>query len=247
MRISVITAVYNRSHTIARAINSVTSQDYYDVEHIIIDGASNDGTKEIILKLSSKNQKFISEPDLGIYDALNKGINLSTGDIVCFLHSDDIFNNEYVLSEVASIFSNESVDVVYGDVIFFKKNDVNKIKRRYNSKLLTKKNLASGFMPAHPAMFIKKSIYKEIGCFNISYKIAGDYDFLCRLVNKTEYVFKKVSNIYVRMQLGGISTNNFKNKMILNKEVYKACNLNNINTNYFKLSFKYFLKIKELF
>ena len=247
MKISVITAVYNRKNTIERVIQSIRSQDYNDIEYIIIDGSSNDGTCEIIKQNLQSGDKFISEPDFGIYDALNKGIELSTGEIICFLHSDDIFDNNNVLTTISSIFKNQDFDVVYGDVIFFNKNNIALKSRHYKSKKLSKKNLSWGFMPAHPAMFIRKNVYKEIGLFNINYKIAGDYDFLCRLVNHGKYKFKKIPNILIRMQSGGVSTKNIKNKILLNREVLRACKNNKINSNYIKLIIKYFFKIIELY
>ena len=161
MKFSIITATYNREKTIKRSIESTKSQDYKNVELVMIDGASSDKTVEAAKPYLTKNDILISEKDKGIYDALNKGIENSTGEIIGFLHSDDIFSTKSVLSMIASVFKENDVDLVYGDASFFKGKNINKSIRKYKSDKLSKKNLAWGKMPAHTAMFFKKEIYQR--------------------------------------------------------------------------------------
>ena len=222
LKISIITAVFNREDTICRSIKSIQDQDYNNIEHIIIDGASTDNTLPIIKNLIRRNDVLISEKDLGIYDALNKGIQFSTGDIICFMHSDDFFDNKNVLSKINNLFTDFNVDIVYWNASFFK-----------------------GLMPAHPSMFIKKHIYIKHGLFNIDYKIAGDFEWLCRISKDQEISSYKVGDNFVKMQYGGASTNGLKSLYFLNKEVRKALCFNNIKSSYFKLLFKYLKKISE--
>ena len=246
MKVSIITATFNREGTIKRAIKSIKGQLYRDIEVVIVDGASADGTMAVVKPLLSKNDSCVSEKDGGIYDALNKGIERSSGEIIGFLHSDDIFYNDSVISKVVELFKDESVDVVYGDACFFRKGNVEKTVRYYRSSELSLKNLAWGQMPAHTAMFVRKSIYQNCGGFDISYKICGDYEFLCRLVSsftpKSVYLPEKI----VRMQIGGVSTGGFKNTIILNREVLRSCRANGIYTNLFMVLSKYPSKILQL-
>jgi glycosyltransferase involved in cell wall biosynthesis len=246
LKVSIITATFNREGTIKRAIRSIKGQLYQNIEVVIVDGASTDGTITVVKPLLSKNDSCVSEKDGGIYDALNKGIERSTGEIIGFLHSDDIFYNDSVISKVVESFKDESVDVVYGDACFFRKGNFKKTVRYYRSHELSLKNLAWGQMPAHTAMFVRKSIYQNYGGFDTSYKICGDYEFLCRLVSivtpKSVYLPEKI----VRMQIGGVSTGGFKNTVILNKEVLMSCRANGIYTNLFMILSKYPSKILQL-
>lgn len=245
MKISVITAVYNRKRTIKRAILSVKNQVYPNVELIVIDGGSTDGTIDILKGLINENDILISEKDHGIYDALNKGIIKSTGDIICFLHSDDLFENTNVLFRINELFNMHQVDIVYGNVTFFKKEFENILVRKYTSPKFTKNNLSYGLMPAHPAMFVKKTIFLKHGLFDIKYKIAGDFDWLCKIIKDDDLKTVKVNENFIRMQYGGASTNGFKSLVLLNKEVMFSLRTNNFKSSYFKLVFKYFKKILE--
>jgi glycosyltransferase involved in cell wall biosynthesis len=245
MKITIITAVYNRNKNIKRAILSVKEQMYKNIELIIVDGGSNDGTVDAIKSLLDENDTFISESDNGIYDALNKGVTLASGEVIAFLHSDDLYFDNNVISEVVDAFSDDTVDVVYGDVVFFSGRNVLKIKRRYRSDTLSEKNLAWGKMPAHTAMFIRRRVYEKIGYFDTDFKIAGDYDFLCRVVQYADLKSVYLSSVLVRMQLGGLSTGGFRNSILLNKEVFSAIRKNGIYTNVFMLLSKYPSKILQ--
>ena len=245
MKISVITATYNREKSILRSIDSTKSQDYKNVELVMIDGESSDKTVEVAKPYLTENDILISEKDKGIYDALNKGIENSTGEIIGFLHSDDIFSTKSVLSMIASVFKENDVDLVYGDASFFKGENINKSIRKYKSDKLSKKNLAWGKMPAHTAMFFKKEIYQRYGYFKTNYKICGDYEFLCRIASRANIKSLYIPQVFVRMQTKGASTSGLRSTIQLNKEIYKACNENKIYTNYFMIMSKYPSKILQ--
>lgn len=245
LKVSVITATYNREKTVERAIKSIKNQNYDNVQVIVIDGESTDKTISKIRPLLDDGDILISEPDHGLYHALNKGLDLADGDIIAFMHSDDLYFDNNVIFDVIRAFHDDSIDVVYGDACFFSGNNIKKIKRRYKSDILSKKNLAWGKMPAHPSMFIRKQIYKEIGYFQTNYKIAGDYEFLCRMVNNRKINSLHLSRPLVLMQKGGISTSGLKNTILLNKEVYRSIRQNQIYTNIFMLLSRYPSKILE--
>ena len=243
MKISVITATYNRDSTIERAIKSVKNQDYQEVELIVVDGASVDETVSKVKSLLGAKDLFISEKDDGIYDALNKGISLSSGDVIGFLHSDDIYFNDKILSKVANFFSDNNIDVVYGDACFFRGDTVDEIVRNYRSDELSVENLSKGKMPAHTAMFFRRSVYEKYGLFKRNYLIAADYEFLCRVAISGNLKKKYVSEKFVKMQIGGASTSGISNTITLNKEVLRACAENGIHTNIFRILSKYPSKI----
>jgi glycosyltransferase involved in cell wall biosynthesis len=243
MKISVITATYNRASTIVRAIFSVKSQSYKNIELVVIDGASKDATIELVTPLISSTDVIQSEPDTGIYEALNKGVQISSGDVIAFLHSDDLYFDDNVLSNVMKILKDDNIDIVYGDVSFFAKDNHEKVTRTYRSDKLSEANLAWGKMPAHPAMFIKRRVYKKIGLFKTDYKIAADYEFLCRMVRNADFRAVYLPAVLVRMQLGGISTASLRSSILLNKEVYRAVLDNGMYTNILMLLSKYPSKI----
>ena len=245
MKISVITASFNREKTIARALTSINKQTHKNIEKVVIDGASTDSSMDIIRPFLDDADICVSEKDEGLYDALNKGLVLSTGDIIAFLHSDDMYFDEHVLEKVASAFSKTNVDIVYGDACFFRKEKVNHSIRNYKSDELSKKNLAWGRMPAHTAMFINKKIYKKFGLFKNDYQICADYEFLCRIANDPELKSIYLPQTLIKMQTGGISTGGIKNTILLNKEVLKACLSNGIKTNMMMILSKYPSKLLQ--
>jgi glycosyltransferase involved in cell wall biosynthesis len=245
IKISIITAVYNRVDTIGRSINSVQTQDCVDYEHVIVDGQSDDGTlRKINEKLDSRTV-LSSEPDEGIYDALNKGLARSTGDVIGFMHSDDLYHDDTILKRVSDIFSGGDVDIVYGDAVFFQKDQPDKIVRIYKSGEYSVKRLAWGWMPSHPSMFIHKSIYEKYGYFKTDYKIAADYEFLCRIMTGGRLNVSYLPEVFVRMQVGGASTGGFRNTLQLNKEVLRACRENRIYSNMLMILSKYPVKMLQ--
>ena len=240
LKISIITVVLNRAYFIRNAIDSLNSQDFQNIEHIFVDGGSTDGSLDIIYKNMKRGSIVLSEPDFGLYDAINKGLNLATGDIIGVLHSDDRFANNQVLSKIAKEFSNGDHDIVYGDAAFYSSIDGNNPIRRYYSGEYSLGRLEWGRMPAHTSMFIKRRIYDELGGYKTHYKIAGDYEFLCRILvssNQTKYSY--IRDVLVNMTIGGISTKGIRSTIVLNREVLQACKENGIKSNYLKILSKY--------
>ena len=241
IKISIITVCFNSEKTIQETIDSVNSQDYSNIEYIIIDGNSIDNTNEIIKKNINKVDKSVSEKDNGLYDAINKGIAISSGEIIGILNSDDTFTSTNVVSKISKYFGNTSIDVLFADVSFVNNNY--KKQRVYSSKSWKPNLLKFGFMPAHPTFYCRTYIYKKYGGYKSNYKIAADFEFIARLFNgnnNISYVY--VPNILIQMKIGGISTKGIKSKIIIIWEIMKACKANGIKTNYFLLYSKYFIK-----
>lgn len=247
MKISVITVCYNSHKTVARALKSIVDQDWKDTELLVVDGGSTDGTGEILKRFSDDIDYMVCEPDRGIYDAMNKGLKHATGDVVCFLNSDDKYAIPTVLTLVASRMQEEGLDALLGDVAFFRAACEDKFIRRYRSDRFTPEKLASGWMPAHPALFLRREIFERVGNFNISYRIAGDFEFIARAFSQMNLRYSHVPEVLVHMQSGGVSTSGLGAKVKLNMEVLRACRENGIDTNIFKLMGKYPLKVLEMF
>jgi glycosyltransferase involved in cell wall biosynthesis len=246
IKFSVITVCYNSVQTIAQALQSVADQDWPHVEHILIDGDSTDGTLDVIELLRPRLAFVVSEPDNGIYDAMNKGLALATGDVVCFLNADDQYASNDVLSTVATHMRAEQLDALMGDVGFFHASNPSREVRRYRSNRFAPERLAWGWMPAHPALFLKRSVIERVGKFNTTYQIAGDYEFVIRAFYGHALRYVHVPKVLVRMQTGGVSTDGWRAKVRLNKEVLRACRENGIRTNMLKILSKYPAKLLEL-
>lgn len=245
MKITVITAVYNRDRTIARAIRSVEAQSHDDIEHIVIDGASQDRTCEIIKACASPLVTLVSEPDKGIYDAINKGIRASSGDVIGLLHSDDRFAHDNVLREISACFEDETIDAVYADAAFFSEHAPDRLIRRYNSARFGPKQIAMGWMPAHTTLFLRRRVFDRFGLYKTDYKIAADFEFIARIFKDGAINARYIPEIWIHMQTGGASTADLHSKLTLNREVLRACRENGINSNYFKILSKYPLKLLE--
>ena len=243
MKVSIITVVYNGSQTIEYAIRSILKQDYYNVEYIIIDGQSTDDTLEKISPYQSQITHLISEPDNGIYDAMNKGLKLATGDIIGLLNSDDFYADTTIISQVVKEFQDHSVDLVFGDIVFVKPDNLDKITRYYSSANFHSDKFAWGWMPAHPSCFLKREVYEKYGYFKINYQIAADYEILTRFMAKHGITYSYLPQIFVKMRTGGVSSRSWQSNWILNQEIVRACHENGIQTNIAKVMLKYFTKI----
>lgn len=224
-------------------MRSVSTQSYRSIEHLIIDGASSDGTLEVIRKNAKRNVILVSEPDLGIYDAMNKGVKLATGDIICFLNSDDIYSDQNVIKDVVCQMKSKKVDVLLTDICFI--SLTGKIRREYSARNFSPSKLKIGWMPPHPGMFLSSKKFFEAGLFNVDYKIAGDYEFCIRLFNLDQIFWSYYSRRTVHMAPGGVSSSGLKSQYILNLEVYKACQENGIDLNLLRLLLKYPKKLLE--
>ena len=244
-KFSIITAVFNRAETILNAVHSVQAQTYANVEHVVVDGASTDGTADILKQHLGTNMVLLSEPDKGIYDALNKGLALATGDIIGFMHSDDSYANERVLETVAREFEASDADGVYADVLFFHPAAPDIPVRHYRSDRFSADRLAWGWMPAHTTLFLRRRVHEQYGYFKTTYKIAADFEFIARILAKRQIRLAYIPKVLVHMNTGGASTAGLKNTILLNLEVKRACEENGIKTSWFKLLSKYPLKMLE--
>ena len=247
MKISIITVVRNNKETIKDAINSVLNQTYKDIEYIVIDGASTDGTVGIVQSYRGKIDKFVSEKDKGIYDAMNKGIALATGDIVGILNSDDFYIDEFVIEKVIKEFDEKGVDSVYADLVFVNPKNLEKTVRYYDSSQFNPSRFAYGWMPAHPTFFVKKEAYDKYGVFRTDLKIGADFDILVRFLytHGISYSYMQ-QEVLVKMRIGGVSTS-FSSVWINTLEQLKVCKDNGIDTNIFKILSRYPAKLLGLF
>jgi len=245
LRVSIITVSFNSEFTIEDTISSVLAQTYPEIEYIIIDGGSTDGTRDVINSFGTKITKFISESDNGMYDALNKGIRLASGDIVGILNSDDFFYNNTVIERVVESFRENEIDAVFGDVQFVDRVTTSKVVRYYSSKHFETARFRFGFMPAHPTFYVKRDLFEKFGFYKTDYKIAADFELLMRFLYINHVRYKYLEMPFVSMRTGGISNKSLKSNIILNKEIARACKENGIYTNYAFIYSKYLLKFYE--
>jgi glycosyltransferase involved in cell wall biosynthesis len=245
MKISIITVVWNNKATIKDAIDSVLSQTHKDIEYIIIDGASSDGTIEIVKSYGDKITKFVSEPDKGLYDAMNKGISLCSGDVVGILNSDDFYIDEFVISKVVKEFEDKKCDSVYADLVFVKPENLDKTVRYYDSSHFTPSKFAYGWMPAHPTFFVKKETYDKYGVFRTDLRIGADFDILARFLYTQKISYSYMKEVFVKMRVGGVSTGGIKATWLIVQEQLQVCKDNGIDTNIFKIMSKYPKKLLE--
>ena len=250
MKVSIITVTYNRNATLQHTIQSVLSQSYDNIEYIIIDGGSTDNSISIIQKYESKfdgRLKWISEPDKGLYDALNKVIKIATGDIIGILHSDDFFTTNNIIEQVVYSFqNNKECDAIYGDVHYVKPENINKCIRYYSSKIFSPQLMRLGFIPAHPTFYMKKECFLRFDLYKTDYKIAADFEFLLRVIYIGHIKTKYLPLDMVTMRTKGLSTSGWKSHKLIIKEHLHACHENNIYTNLFFLSLRYFYKFFEI-
>lgn len=247
MKLSIVTVCYNAAATITDTITSVRQQQHEPIEYIVVDGKSTDGTVQVIRANESKIDRWISEPDKGIYDAMNKGIAMATGDVVGILNSDDFYSSHDVINQVMKEFEDPDVDAVFGDLVFVDPSNLTRVVRKYSAKNWTPKKLAWGFMPPHPTFFVRRKFYGSLGLYKTDYRISSDYELIIRflLVNKLRYKYLPLQ--MVTMRKGGVSSRNVKSNFILNEEIIRACRENGVFTNRLMVYSKYFKKVTELF
>jgi glycosyltransferase len=222
MKISIITVSYNSSRTISDTIESVINQSYENIEHIFVDGISEDDTLSIINSYNH-DKIVVSEKDEGIYDAMNKGIIASSGDVIGILNSDDLYQDATVIESVMNEFiQNPSLDIVYGDLVYVKSDDVAKVVRNWKSIPYYNNFFNNGNVPPHPSLFVKKRVYEEAGLFNLDFKLAADYEFMLRIFKKHNFRSKYINKVIVKMRLGGATNQSFKNIKKQNIEILKA-------------------------
>lgn len=248
MKVSIITATFNSEKTLSRSLNSILKQTFKGFEIIIVDGDSKDNTIGIAKNFQKEfsNINIFSEKDCGIYDALNKGINLATGDIIGFLHSDDEFYSTTTLLEIVNEFNKNEIDGVYGNLNYVSNNLIPKIIRNWESQSFNVKFLKKGWMPAHPTLFLRREIYEKHGLFDLKFTISADYDFMLRVLKDETLKFCYLPRVITNMRIGGVSNKNLKNIVIKMIEDYRAIRKNKIG-GIFTLILKNTSKIKQFF
>ncbi len=247
MKISIITVVFNAKKTIRETIHSVLSQTYANIEYIVIDGGSTDGTIEIVKNYGNKISKFVSEKDAGIYDAMNKGIALTTGDVIGFLNADDFYAGSSVIENISAAFQRYEVDSVYADLEYVEQKKIENVVRFWKSSSYKKGAFKRGWHPAHPTFFVKKDIYSRYGSFNLSYKIAADYELMLRFLERYQISSHYLPCVLVKMRTGGESNKNVLNIIKANIESYQSWKDNGLPVNLFMFMLKPISKVFQYF
>lgn len=248
MKVSIITVTYNSANTLTDTIQSVLAQTYRDIEYIIIDGGSKDSTLDIVRQYESDFEgrlKWISESDKGIYDAMNKGIRLATGDVVGILNSDDFYTSPNVVNQLVRYFDNSDIDAVYGDIHFVNSNCLEKCVRYYSSRRFHPRWLRFGFMPAHPSFYCKREVFEKAGFYKTDYSIGSDYEMMVRLFYGFHIRTKYLPIDFVTMRTGGASTRNVQSRLALIKDDVRSCRENGVYTNIPMICMKFLYKVFE--
>lgn len=247
MKVSIVTVCYNSAATIRDTIESVLSQTYPNIEYIVVDGASKDGTMRVVKEYAEKIEKVISEPDEGIYDAMNKGIQAASGDVIGILNSDDYYEDPETIERVVAAFkANPTADVVFGDIVFVAPEQLEKVVRYYGSGRFRAWKLRFGWMPPHPATFVKRQAYGAVGLYSTHYRISADYEMFVRLLLVRKCKWIRTDSVLVRMRAGGVSTAGLRSSIRLNREIVRACRQNGIYTNLPMVLLKVPFKLLEL-
>lgn len=250
MKISIVTVTYNSASTLRDTIESVLAQTYKNIEYIVVDGLSKDNTMDIVREYEPRfngRMRYVSEKDSGLYDAMNKGIKMATGEVVGIINSDDFYHRKDIIQLVAETMSDKRVQAVYGDVRFVNPNDLKTTVRYYSSRIFRPSLFRYGFMPAHPTFFTYKRFFDEFGYYKLNYKIAADYELLVRFLYGHAVQVQYMQTDFMKMRTGGVSTASVKSNILLNKEIVRACKENGVWTCFPMLMFKYFIKVFELF
>ncbi len=243
MKVSIITVVYSNRKYLSDAIESVLMQVHEDIEYIVVDGGSKDGTVELVQSYGDKIDKFISEPDKGAYFALNKGIQIASGEIIAMLHSDDFYVNPYVISQVVEVFEKYDCDAVYSNLYYVSNSNKNKIIRTWDAGQYHSDSFYKGWMPPHPAFFLKRDVYIKYGSFNTQLRFSADYELMLRLILNCHITIRYVPKFFLKMRVGGASNRSIANRIKANIEDRKAWKINKIKPGFFTLLLKPFSKI----
>ena len=244
MKVSIITVAYNSAKTLSDAIDSILRQTYKDIEYIVVDGLSDDGTVELIKSyepLFDGRMRWVSEKDRGIYDAMNKGVHLCTGDVVGVLNSDDFLTDETVIERMVSHFTDD-VSAVYGDVHFVRQENLSKCVRYYSGRIFRPWLVRIGYLPPHPSLYVRRELFDKYGYYDSSLRISADFELIARFFYKNHIPMKYVHIDFVTMRMGGTSTRSWSNRLLGAEENLKACRANGIRTHWLLISLKYPIK-----
>lgn len=245
MKISIVTVAYNASKTIEQTIQSVLGQTYSNIEYIVIDGGSSDGTQEIIEKYSDKIAYYSSEKDGGIYFGMNKGVEKCSGEYIGLLNADDVYYDSEVIESVVKKLLESKTDALYGDLLYVDATDLSKVVRRWISGKYDRRNFLKGWMPPHPTFFIKKSAYEKFGTFNTQFKFAADYELMLRMLFKHKLSAVYLNQTLIKMRVGGVSNSSVKNRLKANQEDREAWRINGIQPNWYTVFMKPLSKIRQ--
>lgn len=242
MTISIVTATYNSALTVADTLTSVNRQSYKSIEHIIVDGASGDNTLEIVDRFPHV-AKVISEKDHGIYDAMNRGVGLASGEVVAILNSDDVYIDEQVVAKVMSAFEDPSIDAAYGDLQYVRPDDLNTVTRTWRSGGFSIRKFYYGWMPPHPSFFVRRRVYEQVGRFNCTLKSSADYEFMLRVLVKYRLKPRYIPQVLVKMRTGGMSNASLQHRLRANREDREAWRLNDLDPYFFTIPLKPLRKV----
>ena len=245
MKVSIITVVYNGAEFIQDCIESVVNQTYADIEYIIVDGNSTDGTVEIVRSYGTKVARFISESDKGLYDAMNKGIRLATGDVIGLLNADDFYRHNRVLENMVATFEKTGSDAVYGDMLYVDRTDTQKLKRYWRSGWYSENAFLWGWMPGHLSFFAKRQLYLDYGLFRLDMTSAADYELMLRFIHKNKAKLAYMNEVTIVMRAGGISNSSIQNRLRANRDDRRAWQLNGLKPYFFTFWLKPLRKLKQ--
>ena len=244
MKVSIITATFNSAATVLDTLKSVQSQTWQALEHIVVDGASTDDTLRL-LEAGKHRGPFVSEPDKGIYDAMNKGIQMASGEIVGILNSDDVYANPTIIEKVVQLFEQTGADAVYGDLWYVDAADMQRVKRKWVAGSYRREAFLYGWMPPHPTFFVRKSVYKQYGLFNLDMYTAADYELMLRFLYKYQIPAAYLPEVMVKMRVGGASNQSLKNRLLANKGDRLAWKVNGLKPYWFTVTLKPIRKITQ--
>ncbi|MEZ0609195.1 glycosyltransferase family 2 protein [Fibrella sp. WM1] len=247
MNVSIITVVYNGADTIAEAIDSVLAQTYPTIEYIVVDGGSTDGTQAIVAGYGDRISRFVSEPDEGLYDAMNKGIRLATGDVIGILNADDLYRHPDVISRVVDTFEQSGADAVYADLVYAERTNPDRVTRYWQAGDYTPGAFLRGWMPPHPTFFVRAALYRQYGYFSTELRSAADYELMLRLIHKHQILVAYLKEVTVVMRTGGVSNSSVQNRIRANREDRLAWQLNQLKPNWFTLWLKPLRKIGQFY
>jgi glycosyltransferase involved in cell wall biosynthesis len=246
MKISIITASYNCAASIAGTLRSVAEQDHEDIEHILVDGGSTDGTVAVAKANAGRLAHIISERDDGVYDAFNKGLRRASGDAIAFLGSGDTYTSARAVSRLANALSGAGVQAAFSDALIVDAEHHERVIRRYRSRSFSPKLMPYGFMPAHPSLFVRREVYQRIGEYNTEFRIAADFELCLRLFLRNRTIYRCLHEPMVRMPTGGLSNRGWSSKLQITREMRRACEMNEVKTNLAKLSLRFPIKLLEM-
>jgi glycosyltransferase involved in cell wall biosynthesis len=234
VKVTVITVVLNNKDYLEHCLESVLSQNYPDIEHILVDGGSTDGTLEIVFRYEKHLSKWISEPDKGLYDAMNKGLAMATGDVVGTLNSDDYYADSKILEKVVRTMSDFSVEACYGDLVYVDRQNPNRIVRYWQSRPFTSGLFKTGWAPPHPTFFVRRSTLETYGTFDLRYRLAADFELLARLLEHYKIRTCYIPEVIIKMRMGGVTNRSIANIISQNLEILRACKENHIKVSFFR-------------